>query len=251
MSGLFTCLSPGHTLSHTHTTMTHCRELSCTVSACWALSTPWDNYPPRLAAPCPLLLLWGKRHTNAGRMWGRSLTFTKTWTYSYYFCLSSLSHTHTHEDTHTHTHTHTHRVYKKRESRYNFSQSGSSAIHPVVMSETNIQSWTMASLSVSVCFSTSSSSNSAADICTKSHCGHQPAHKYSHKCEARSARLLVCDIHGCWNVQPTEWQWKCVCFCACACVCIRTHGQLCVYVLKQSACDERHKEKHTSLTPCL
>ena len=148
---------------------------------------------------------------------------------------------------------HTHTVYKKRESRYNFSQSGSSAIHPVVMSETNTQSWTMASLSVSVCFSTSSSSSSAADICTKSHCGHQPAHKYSHKCEARSARLLVCDIHGCWNVQPTEWQWKCVCFCACVCVCVcvRTHGQLCVYVLKQSACDERHKEKHTSLTPCL
>ncbi len=88
----------------------------------------------------------------------------------------------------------------------------------------------MASLSLSpcVCFSTSSSSGSAADICTKSHCGHQPAHKYSHKCEARSARLLVCDIRGCWNAQPTEWQWRCVCVCACVCVCVYVCVCVCV-----------------------
>lgn len=37
----------------------------------------------------------------------------------------------------------------------------------------------------------------------------------------------------------------------CVSACVWTHWQLCVHVLKQSACDDRHKEKHTSPVQCL
>lgn len=122
---------------------------------------------------------------------------------------------------------HSHTTCRRTESHYSYSQSGSSAIHPVVMSDTNTQRRTMAplSLSLSVYFSTGTSS------CLN--------HSYLHKVSLRSSvsapiqsqmwgkehKTAVCDIHGCWNVQPTEWQWKCVCVCVCSdtqtimCVC--------------------------------
>lgn len=38
--------------SLTPMTMTHCRKQSCTLSACWVFSTPWDIHPPHLTALC-------------------------------------------------------------------------------------------------------------------------------------------------------------------------------------------------------
>lgn len=74
-------------------TQAHTRSPQCTVGsvaaqARWTLSTPWDNYPPCLAAPCPLLLLWGEKHTNergGGCERGREKEDEEVVSFSFYF----------------------------------------------------------------------------------------------------------------------------------------------------------------------